>query len=455
MPPAPPATRSPLWSTIGLGLVALLTAGLAAHRLHFAWHGTPNILFWDQWDLYDPLFKDAGWWTLFTHQHGPHRQGLGFLFTAAIAQATHWDVRIDAVITVVATVAAAVAALPLARRCGARSGLILATVPLLFLTLRQFESWIGPANPSHGAFPILLTVLFGLSWFIASQPWRLGAQVALTLGLVFTGFGLFAGALAPVLLGLEAWRHWRHGARRPALLAAAACLLTVAIWVVFFAGYRNQPAVEGLKFPHERPLEYVGFSALMFASYLGWHGHGWLDVAGGLALMTLLTVVAAVHGWRVLRSSPAAEPASTVLFILAAATLLYCWNTAVGRVVLGWREAPYAPRYVTLLAPGFLALFLQAERCNPRWLRAGCWVALLALSVATGLTLNRGDREAADWYRRGRAHWREVYLRTGSQHEANVATSPDQGFTIHPGDLTAKLEFLRKRQLNLFKAEEP
>ncbi len=450
-PPSPGIS----WSKPGHAALAAVTAVLAVHRLYFAFTNTPNILFWDQWGIYEPLFQEGGWWQVFSHQHGPHRQGVGFLFTAGLAHLTHWDARGDAVLTVGATIAAALLAFPLARLCGVRAGLALITVPLIFLTMRQFESWIGPSNPSHGAFPILLTVLLALSWFIRSQIPRLGVQVALTLFLVFTGFGLFAGALAPALLGIEAWRHWRHRELRSAALAGIACMMAIGIWALFFNGYQHQPAVVGFQFPHERPLEYVCFAALMFSSYAGWHGQLAFDLAGGFALMSLLAAVAIIHGLRVLRSSPSEQPESTVLFVLAAATLLFCLNTAVGRVVLGWREAPYAPRYVTLLAPGILALYLQAERFSIGCWRNGCRVALFTLVVWSGLTLSPGDRLASDWYRRGREDWKAAYLASGSQIEANKVTSPDQGFTIYPGDLTAKLEFLRQRRLNLFAPAKP
>lgn len=442
-----PAAQPFSWSKLGLAAVVLLTLALADHRIRFAFANTPNVLFWDQWDIYNPLFNGESWWHTFTYQHGPHRQGLGGLLNAALAGLTGWDARGDAVLTVAATAAAALAALPLALRCGARAGLALATVPLLFLTMRQFEAWVGPANPAHGAFPILLTMLYGLSWFMRAAHWRLAAQVLLTFLLVFTGFGLFAGALSPVLLGLEAWRA--RGDRRAVLLAGAAGLLTLAVWGLFFIGYKHQPAVPNFHFPHERPWEYGYFAALMLASFAGLRSHVALDLAGGAVLLLLLGAVAAIHGRRLLRAAPSAEPASAALFILAAGTLLYCLNTAIGRISLGWHDAPYAPRYIPLVAPGMLALFIQAERLASRLWRNGLWVVLFATAAWSGLTLPPGDRHAVDWYRRSRERWREVYRATDSQARANAATVTDGDFVLYPGDLTTRLEYLRRHQLNL------
>lgn len=450
-----PASAPFSWAKLASGIVILFTLVLADNRLRFAWDYTPNVLFWDQWDLYNPLFQDEGWWSLFSYQHGPHRQGVGAIFTAALAHLTGWDSRGDALLTVGVTVAATFLALLLASRCGARPGLALAAVPVIFLTTRQFESWIGPANPSHGAFPLLLMMLAGLAWFIRAPAWRYAALAVLIFFLVFTGFGLFAGALGPPLLLLEAWRLRQGGAHVDARWAAAACAFALLAWALFFVGYKHQPAVADFQFPHDRPWEYLGFSALMLASYAGWHGHGAWDVVGGGVILALLTAITIVHGLRLWRASPSARPVSTVLFFFSAATVLFCLNTAVGRISLGWREAPYAPRYVTLIVPGIFALFLHAEGLKSLWSRHLAWWAIVVVSALPGIRINAEDRNAADWYRRGRERWSATYLAKGSLQLANAATSPDQGFTIHPGDISAKLEHLRRNKLNLFKPRPP
>jgi hypothetical protein len=452
MPARPvPAPRPFPWTLLGLAAVGLLTLALADLRIRFAYANTPNVLFWDQWDIYHPLFRGDGWWGIFAHQHGPHRQGLGGLANAWLAQATGWDARGDAVLTVVATAAATAAALALAVRCGARSGFWLLTVPCAFLTVRQFESWIGPANPAHGAFPLLLTMLYGLTWFLPARGARLALQAALVFLLAFTGFGLFAAAIGTALCGWECWQARREP--RTLVAPALALLAMAGAWALFLHGYQHQPAAPNFQFPHERPWEYLAFAALMLASYAGVTGPPPLALAVGGALLAALTALTAVQAWRALRAGPATVPAATVLAVLAGAVVLYCLNTAVGRVGLGWREAPYAPRYVTLVLPGILALFVAVERLRPGLARHAGWALLAVHAGWAGLAMDADTRHAADWYRRGREHWRAVYLATGSQAKADAATSPDQGFTIYPADLGPRLEHLRRHRLNLFKPE--
>ncbi|HVZ65790.1 MAG TPA: DUF6057 family protein [Lacunisphaera sp.] len=452
MPPSPPPSRPFPWNKAALGAAIALTLILADQRIRFTAEHTSDIFTWDQWDIYKPMFAGGNWWKIFDYQHGPHRQGVGYLFTAALAHFTHWDARGDALLTVIVTAIAALVALALARKCGAHDGPALAVVPVVFLTMRQFEAWIGPANPSHGAFPVLLMMLHGLTWFMRSATWRRVVQVVLILFMIFTGFALFAGALAPLLFGFELWHARSNGDGRSVRALAIALLLCVGFWVMFFVGYKNEPAVPNFRFPYEHPWEYGGFAALMLASYAGWQAHLWLDFAGGLLLLLLVAFLAFVHGRRLLRAGPAAQPASAVIFLLAAFTVLYCLNTAVGRVMLGWRTAPYAPRYVTLLIPAFFAFYLQAELLPGRMWRYGALAVLAFVTAYAGLFLTPEEKSAVAWYSGNRAKWRDVYLETGSQQKADAATSPDQGYVIYPADLTPRLQYLREHHLNLFKS---
>ena len=59
----------------------------------------PNVIFWDQWEFYQPLFQDEGWWARAVQQNGPVREGLGLVVSGWILGATHWDMRYDSVWT--------------------------------------------------------------------------------------------------------------------------------------------------------------------------------------------------------------------------------------------------------------------------------------------------------------------------------------------------------------------
>src|SRR6266478_4983604 len=55
-----------------------------------------NVIYWDEWDFLGGLFEDRGWWELFTWQHGPHREGLGYAVIKICAALSSWDTRFEA-----------------------------------------------------------------------------------------------------------------------------------------------------------------------------------------------------------------------------------------------------------------------------------------------------------------------------------------------------------------------
>jgi hypothetical protein len=439
--------RAPMWTKLSWGALFVLCFFMIEHRVMFAVNHTPNILFWDQWDIYNPLFEQQGPWTIFSLQHGPHRQGLGGLLTAGLAKLTNWDVRGDAALCVIFTAGGLFCSFAVARRCMARPGLALLPLLPLFLTMRQFESWIGASNPAHSAVPLFLTMLYAWSWFIENPVRRWSAQILLTFLLTFTGFGLFLGVVSVTLLAVELWKSRSNS--HLLLGAAVSTLLCLAVWALFFWNYKSQPAVPNFVFPHDRPLEYFSFSSLMFASYFNLQHLLPRDLLiGGLILCSLLGL-SVYHGLKILRTSPTQSPASTVIFALSAATLLFCLNTAVGRVSLGWHHAPYASRYVTLIVPGLFALFLHFERTANTLFRNAAWVTVLAATTLSGLTLSKADESATRWYQEGRAAWKAAYLAKKSQAEADAVMATKDGFTIYPGDISHKLDYLRRHRLNL------
>jgi hypothetical protein len=165
----------------------------------------------------------------------------------------------------------------------------------------------------------------------------------------------------------------------------------------------------------------------------------------GFLVGAALTAICAWNGRRIVRSGVAREPRSVVLFCLAAFALLYCANTAVGRVHMG-PSASLSSRYVTLLIPGGLALFLQLALLGRR--KAFCWPALAyaALLVPGTCFLRSQDALGIAWYTDVRTKWKAAYLETHDQAKADRIA----GFPIYPGPIGDRLKYLEERRLNLF-----
>jgi len=81
---------------LGILLVAALFLALAWRQHRFVDRHAVNLMYWDQWDFYQPLFHHEGPLAVFTRQQGPHREGLGLLVTQVLAEASGWNSRWDA-----------------------------------------------------------------------------------------------------------------------------------------------------------------------------------------------------------------------------------------------------------------------------------------------------------------------------------------------------------------------
>jgi hypothetical protein len=428
-------------------VVAGIFAVLAWRQLHFVNTHAVNMMYADQWDFYQPMFRGQGWWETFDLQHGPHREGIGLLVTRVLANASGWDSRWDAFAAIILMIGAAALGIRLALSFGiSRRSLLLAAVPLLFLNVHQYEMFVSAVNLSYGAMPMVLFMALCLCWFQSGSLWRLPMIGALTFLLIFSGFGLFVGLLTPPLLAAEGVQAWRARERAHAVVAIAAIAITGAGWALFARGYTFQPAAPDFRFPYEHPLEYFVFVGRMLGNFFGAAAMSSSGLIIGLAAAAGLAAISVWNGIRCLRRGVARDPRGAVLFCLATFTLIFCVNCAVGRVFTE-QIAPLAPRYATLLIPGGLAIFLQLGNLAPPR-GALSWLAIIYTAILIpGTTVPRPDEvDSANWFANGRRSWRAAYLETHDQGEADRISH----FSIYPAPLDGRMRYLEDHRLNLF-----
>lgn len=397
-------------------LVLAATAGLAARLFHLIDLHAVDLLFYDQIELYEAFLDDPSAWTLFRWQHGPHRQGLPFLATRLIAEWTDWNVRADAFHVFAWMLLAVALAITLRRRLFGPLSATDVAIPLLLLTPAAYGIYVHASNASHCAGPLALLLAFCHALLIQSRRWRYASLVALDFVLVHTGFAVFAGALAPLLLALAAWRDQREARPRDALFAGAGVVLCL-VWIgVFLIGYTAHNGLDAV----EEPLDLARHSvyvAMMFANLLGFKDPGAPTIAIGAlpALAALALAIGALVRLAQRHAAAAAVPtpsvstmgsasesprrpaltalapvsasAASVIFFLAAFTLLYCVATAVGRIQFGLSGAQ-SSRYVPLVAPAFLALYFATFRLERRALRLALGLLLVGVLVRASFPMH-------------------------------------------------------------------
>jgi hypothetical protein len=438
---------------ISIFIVAIAFTILAVRQQRFISRYAVNVMFFDQWSFYSVLFKGGGWWATFDYQHAPHRQGVGFLLTRVIANASHWNSRADAFGVGFVLIAAAVFAIPLAWLCGAREPLTWLAIPLLYFNLRQYESLIGTPNISHGAMPILLFTLYCLALFVPRTSVRLALVSVLTFGMMFTGFGIFIGLVTPMILAIEFFQALLSRKTTHSLLVLAALIVNGLSWLAFAHGYDFALATGGVPFPWIRPVEYFYFVGAMFANSYGVFGTTPPIIAFGLFVAACLVSLCLYHAWRMIRFGVEHQPRSAVIFSLTAYSLIYVANTAIGRINLDWRQQALGSRYVTLLIAASLAIFLQLSTLKPPRLAAIVGI-LYALCVApNAFFLNKTDWGFIHWFHDGKVNWKNAYLTTHDEETANRISE----FRVYPtpGAITDELNYLEEHHLNLFYRPEP
>lgn len=405
---------------IAWGAFALLSARLLARVSRFA----VDLPYYDQWDLWNPLFAGEGPWTFFWFQWGPVRQGLGGLALMASAAASGWSTRAETFMSAGFVIAGAALFMIAARRIRGRLDALDALLPLLLLGGLAADAITEAPNPAHGPVPYLLLCAAPLCFTIRRAWLRLPLLVALTGAVTYTGFAIVA---APLLLLAQAVETWRSPRRLAPATALAASILVV---LTFFVGYARNPAVPCFVFPDPEPARYLPVAGLVLAHPLA------LDpfrdgMAVGALVATALVVAVAWSGWGLVRRQDAAL--ERLVLLLCGSAVLFAASVALGRACLGLAAA-WAPRYVLYVLPALAAaaLLLRA-RAGPRARWATAALLVLCAAQQIGVELHSAPFAAlADQKRRYLA-----CLRTGASPGECTRTV---GLTVHPSPATSHLD---------------
>lgn len=436
--------------------IAAVSLALGARFFLIIWKYSINVFFYDQWEYLTPFFRhQPSFAELFFLQHGPHREGIGLFADKFLYPLTHWNARVDSFLIGGSIFAAMLLALRLkCKLYGALSYSDLA-IPLIFLSLAQYEMLVGASNPACSGLPLGMMMLYCLALLGRNRLLRYSLVLGLNFLLIYTGYGLFMGAVTAGVFLLECYWSRRHMTSVPFAYALTGLLVAAASLASFFIHYTFSPGVDCFEIPHHHLLQYPWFTALMFSEFLVPRP---LHVSWGMTVLgvAILLVVVTVLGWYLLRVLKDARRHEALIgAVLLSYSLLFCAIAPIGRLCLGM-QAAFASRYVTLLIPAFLAIYfylLSRSWRGKRNLVLGLWVLLLLPAAV------HKPWEDIRWYSNGKRDWANCYVRT----ENILYCDQTANFSIHPnpeqiGDfghgpdlqLQQKLDYLKQHRLNLF-----
>jgi hypothetical protein len=437
---------APLASSLNLPLIVCVAALLiSVTRLVLAvTRYSVNLIYWDQWDFYTPLFTRSSLWHIFTWEHAPHREGIGLVLDKFVLDWTAWDTRAEALFMVGVLFAAAVLALILKRKLTGHFDYTDCIIPCLFLTFAQLEALIGEENPSYSVFPELLIVLYCLAWMIPRTLTRYATILILNFLLIYTGFGIFMGVVTIGILLLDLHRSIR-AKLEPASYTLVALLLAVVSLASFFYHYRWDPTLS-CPIPDHHPWNYAWFLSLLLSYFLGLRGILLASIVGAVLALAALAIFVrtVIRLWR----DKEWFPIDRTTTILLSFSLIFAANAAVGRTCQGMPEAAQFSRYMGFLVPLFFGIYLYLLTWrNTQWRVAA--TALLLIATLPG-TFRIPNGYSPQLVHNGKLAWKTCILQTGNIAYCDQVT----GFPAYPiprrTHLLEKLQFLRANHLNLY-----
>ncbi len=405
-----------------------------------------NLFFFDEWDIYSPLFGTWHWWQIFISQHGPHREGVGVVIVSKLLTLTRWDSRVQALSIGTAIVLAMFLAMYVKLRIFGPLELSDLIIPITFLGLGQWEVLLGGPGPSPQAFPLLLLFAYCLSWIAGNVLARNAFVLICNFLLIFTGYGIFISGITMVLLALDLYQNAKRHDRRGAAVATLSLGLSVASFASFFYHYHFDPAAGCYHFPYRNPAAYPIFAALMYSRFLGIkHGLIFASLIG-LGAIGVVGALFVKHATRISWKDSSGDRQSLLIVVLAGYSLTYSAAAAVGRICLGLENAR-ASRYLTLLIPAFLGIYFSTLTIQSKQKRMTLAALLFVLLLSSVIQRNHKEIESFSAFKTA---WKDCYL----AREDIKLCDYETGFQLYPCPecihMQEKMEFLKQNRLNLY-----
>jgi hypothetical protein len=417
-----------------------------------------NLFFSDQWDFNNAtLFEKHSLWEMFRWQHGPHRQGLGAIISYFVEPFFRWNSRTESFLVGIIIVLAAICALWLKRRLFGAFDFSDVCIPLIFFVPSQYETLFATANLAHGPVPLLLILLYCISWTIPKPLPRYSFVILLNFGAIYTGFGLFLGVITPIALVADYYLNQIH-LKTGKIYLFASLVLSLASIGSFFVHYTFTSSANCPPNLFKSPLVFVQFLCALFARSLGVF---WVDVLQednlqvngfqiviGAVIVIAMAAALVMSCRRFILKEQTASPRNMIAAILISYCLLFGLNASYGRSCTGAMSA-LESRYVIYMGLGLLGLyfcFLTIHKTRLRWFL----LILLTAALIGTIPIRPPDERLMTIVSNAKRYWRQCYLETSDINQCYQSVTgliyPDPENT----HMKTKLDFLKKTKQNLY-----
>lgn len=420
---------------------------LAFQLFYFINQNGVNILFSDQWDTYQPLFRGVGDWEIFFAQVGQLRLGLGGLFSKFIAVFSGWNTRSEIFSLGVMMVINAILAIYLKWRLFRKLTVWDSLIIFICLGLPQFEAPIAVAFPSHGIIPLFFVLIYGICLTFENFKLKLATLLIVNFLAVFTGWGLFVGFISPIIFLIFIFKTKET---RDRIYSGLTFFVSIGAIFRYFYDYQFLGGVECFTFPHYPLSDYWFFLAKLFSNtimlFCGRKNYLW-EIFGSVIVILILTV-ALWSAWRILFTKTI-DSKAFVLFAFVTFSLLFGMMSAVGRVCTDVCMAD-GGRYQPLLVPAWLA-FIYSINLLPK---ESVKISLFSLLVIACFILPESRLKIYSEKLRGvsqlKINWRDCYLQKENAEMCDRETDFKIFLPVESKFAQERIDFLKERKLNFF-----
>jgi hypothetical protein len=218
----------------------------------------------------------------------------------------------------------------------------------------------------------------------------------------------------------------------------------------FFIDYSFNSVQDCFEMPYENIINYLYFVSLELATFLGFHSMKHVVTAKilGFSLFIALISIAfrqVLHLWQ----KNQYDSKNIVIFLLISFSLLFALNAASGRLCMGL-EAAQSSRYMNLLIPGWLGIYLAVQNLSRKYWLITANVVLIILFIIFPISGSKEFTKGMNNFSKVKKTWASCYIKLESIEECNKMA----GNVIYPlpeaTHMQEKLDFLKEKKYNLF-----
>lgn len=424
-----------------LVLVAGAYIILSLKLLRFIYSFSENVLFWDQWDIFEQVLKENNVLKLFFYQHNEHRMGVSLIITKILAQLTGWNVRFETVVIGLIIILSSIMALVIKQKITRKLEIYDIFIPFLFLNLYQYENLIWGFQIGF-TLPLLFLMTAVLLFASKGSTKTYACLLLLSFVSAYTHFhGLFVSLLVALyfFIKFQSTSDKKSKERHRYFLYF---VINVLIIISYFVGYHLSRFLGAENFNLIEFFQYIFFQINSLAGNYNKHLLGYILIP----CIAFFAFVSLLLSLRAKNITYAYSLLSLFLF-----SFLFSISTAYGRIGAGGINGAYTSRYVTFMIPLYLGIYIYLTKFLNTNIKNSLMTFAIVFFVFASSQNNHFNYTYALNRKNGLRDWKICYEKFENSKYCQAAVNIEIYPSPDTTSLDWKLQFLKNNNLSFFR----